>query len=284
MNTKAIIAMLAVVGSSTAAMADSRFRDHHTTTGVKPSVTVARPTVDTFSMQRPASRPIYTRPVVNTVSVQRPVERPIYTRPVVRPVSVPRPVTHDRGRGHGPVVHRHPIVIEQPVYQPIYRPVYQPEPVYQPVYTQPVYTQPVYTQPVYQPVYTQPVYTQPAVDNCNQSGVYVGPIGSVPDDDSYGYRSLTQPSAIQSGREIINLGAQVGPIDTLMLESNANGETSIRTIQVNFLDGGSERFDVRETLDLSNPTLTLELGHRDVANLVIYGQSQRGATYQVLAT
>ena len=90
MNTKAIIAMLAVVGSSTAAMADSRFRDHHTTTGVKPSVTVARPTVDTFSMQRPASRPIYTRPVVNTVSVQRPVERPIYTRPVVRPVSVPR--------------------------------------------------------------------------------------------------------------------------------------------------------------------------------------------------
>ncbi len=237
MNTKAIIAALAVLGSSTAAMADSH----------APRATVSH----TVSVQRP----IVTRTVTTTVSVQRPVTRPIVTRPVVQPVSVARPVVVDRDRGHGPVVHEHPVIVR------------------------PIVEHPIIERPIYQPV----VYTQPVVDNCNAAGTYVGPIGALPDSYQNGVRSLTEPTALVGGREIINLGAQVGPIDNLILEAN-NDATTVSTVQVNFLDGSSQRFDLRETLDVGNPELTLQLGHRDVASLVVFGQSSLGATYQVLAT
>jgi hypothetical protein len=58
----------------------------------------------------------------------------------------------------------------------------------------------------------------------------------------------------------------------------------VQTVQVNFTDGRTQRFDVNETLHLGNPELTLGLGHRDVASLIVYGSSAPGATYQVLAS
>ena len=136
MNTKAILATVAVLGSSTAAMADSHARG---------TVTVTPPTPS--RLQRNVARPIMPPADRDHRLRAAPGDAPDHhaacrsaRRVGTAPVMTNRNRDHDRG--HGPVVH-------DPVYRPI---VVRPpdferdrdEPVYQPVYTAP---QPVYTPP-----------------------------------------------------------------------------------------------------------------------------------------
>jgi hypothetical protein len=202
----------------------------------------ARPVVVTA----PQVRPIVARPVT-------PVYRPITIHPTHRPVVIER--------GHGPVVHR-PVVIHPIVREPI------------------ATVTPIYQGTVYRPVsYAQPTI----VDNCNtESNAYVGPIGGLPDSYSNGYEALTSPTAMYGGEETIALGAQVGPIDNLVLQANA-GTTRIDTVEIQFVDGTTQDLQIGTAINASNPQITLDLGHSEVASLTVFGSSGAGSTYQLLA-
>ena len=241
MNTNAILTTLAVLGSSTAAMADNHA--HTTRPAISPSVVTSRREV--VSVPRPTvTRPVVTRPVVNhSVSVSRPVVTQGRDRD--RDHDNRGQWAGDRERGHGPVVRR-PVVITPPVYQPTY---------YQPTDYQPT---------DYQPAYTQPTYVD-----------YVTPASTG------GWMNLTASLALSGGQSVIELDGRGGSIDTLMLQANG-GATSIDSVQAVFVDGTSEQFAVRTTIDRGNPVLTLDVGHRQVERLIICGQSGYGASYQIL--
>lgn len=208
----ALIATLAVLGSTTAALA----------------APVRHETVDV--------RPVVQEQVRTTVTVgTRTNPRPVIQQPVV--------VDRHRGeRGHGPVIH-----------QPEPRPVV----VTRPVITHPiVISQPVYTPP---PVYTQPVYSPP----------------------------IYQPSTLTLANDVQLYGAQFINIDRSLQKltlSADSGTTDIQAIQITFANGDIKTFNYNEMLDRSNPSLTMNLGGRNVDNIVVFGHAQSwGAQLDVTA-
>lgn len=208
----ALIATLAVLGSTTAALAAPTPRHEVVTTTV-------------------------------SVKARTPIVTPSRTT-VVRPVVERQPVVVGRRgeRGHGPVVHGggwdpRPVVVTPA-----------------PIITHPIVVAPpvVYTPPA--PVYSPPIY---------------------------------QPSTLALGNDIQLYGAQFINIDRTLQKltlSADRGATDIAAIQITFANGDIKTFNYNEQLDRSNPELTLNLGGRNVDNIVVFGhQASYGAQMDVTA-
>lgn len=125
---------------------------------------------------------------------------------------------------------------------------------------------------------------------------YEGPVRDRPvlrdDDDAtwYGgartYRatwvSLTEPTQLQRGRELIPVSPRAGTFTQLRLQATS-GETFVAAVKVRFTDGTTQVKELRRTIDAGSPLAELELdrNQRRIAQITVYGDSSDDGAYQI---
>lgn len=163
-----------------------------------------------------------------------------------------------------------PVMKEQPVRTVVVGTRTNPRPVIE----QPVVTRgrehghgPVVHQPEPRPV----IVTRPIV--VTRPVVYTPPI--------------YQPSTLNLADDVQLYGAQFINIDRTLQKltlSADRGTTDIQAIQITFANGDVKTFDYNTMLDRGNPQLTVNLGGRNVDNIVVFGHAQSyGAELDVTA-
>jgi len=105
---------------------------------------------------------------------------------------------------------------------------------------------------------------------------------------SQSWLNLTEPTRIDSGREFIKVGADKGLFQTLQLQNLGARSSTITQVAIEFADGLSRtqvvKLDNRK-LDMRHPTITIDLtgNFRQIKRIVVYGSTERGAAYKILA-
>ncbi len=158
------------------------------------------------------------------------------------------------------------------------RPVYQ-QPVYQPVYQQPVYQQPVWQAPVYNPTNT--------IVGASASQ-YTGWIGSQRQyiTASNEWYDLSEATRIDSGREFFKIGADKGVFRGLRLEALGNGRSQIKQVAIEFADGSKTQIVKLDTwIGRDNKSLTIDLdgNYRSISRIIVYGATDQGSAYKLMA-
>lgn len=163
------------------------------------------------------------------------------------------------------------------------RPVYQPtRPVYQP--TRPVIVQPVWQAPVYNPTnvlvsstasqYTGVVYSQPRY--------FAAPGPNA-------WFDLSEATRIEAGREFFKIGANKGSFRGLRLEALGNGRSNIEQVTIEFADAqGRAKHQVVKLdswIGRGNTNLTIDLdgNYRQITRVIVYGSTDRGSAYKLMA-
>ena len=94
---------------------------------------------------------------------------------------------------------------------------------------------------------------------------------------------LTEPTRIDSGREVIHVGTQAGALRSLRLQ-NTFGSSYIRMIGIEFVDGGRTQVVQVNRVINGNGSLTIDLDgrYRQVKRVIVYGSTAEGSAYQLL--
>lgn len=177
-----------------------------------------------------------------------------------------------------------PVVVHDdcaPVQAAPYRPA-SSRPVYQP--TRPVIVQPVWQAPVYNPTnvlvsstasqYTGTVYSQPRY--------FAAPGPNA-------WFDLSEATRIEAGREFFKIGANKGSFRGLRLEALGNGRSNIEQVTIEFADGqGRAKHQVVKLdswIGRGNTSLTIDLdgNYRQITRVIVYGSTDRGSAYKLMA-
>ncbi len=160
--------------------------------------------------------------------------------------------------------------------------------------------------PAYQPVSFPPVWAGPYYEPHNtivgrNVSNYIGEIGTsaikplfkgrygfvVSRWASQSWLNLTEPTRIDSGREFIKVGANKGLFQTLQLQNLGARSSTIYQVGIEFADGMSRTQVVKlnTKLDMRHPTITIDLtgNFRQIKRIIVYGSTERGAAYKILA-
>lgn len=164
---------------------------------------------------------------------------------------------------------------------------------YKPAPSRPVY-QPV--RPLPAPVWQAPYYriTNTSVGATNS--VYNGSIAvsRARSFNGYGYVSnawfdLTEATRIDSGRQFFTIGADKGLFQQLKLQALGNGRSKIDQVGIEFIDARgnkqTQKVKLDTWLDRSNSTITIDLdgGFRSINRIIVYGATDQGSAYKLLA-
>jgi len=169
----------------------------------------------------------------------------------------------------------------------------------------PVYQAPVYQAPlhriVYQPVWSGPFYRPHNTTVGTTASVYTGwtansnvrlvhsPYSSFITGTNTGWFDLTEATRIDSGREFFKIGADNGLFRQLKLENLGTRGSNIKQVGIEFVDGlGTKKTQVVKldrTLDARHPSITIDLdgNYRAIGRIIVYGSTNQGAAYKILA-
>lgn len=160
-----------------------------------------------------------------------------------------------------------------------YRPAgYQPRPAgYQP---RPV--EPVWHAPVYHP--TNTVISSTASQ-------YTGAIASQRRyiTASNAWYDLSEATRIDAGREFFKIGAEKGQFRGLRLEALGNGRSKIDQVTIEFADAwGRAKHQVvklNSWIGRGNASLTIDLdgNYRQITRIIVYGATDNGSAYKLMA-
>jgi len=204
-----------------------------------------------------------------------------------------------------------------PVYKPVVRPAAPvvaahdchepaPAPVYTPVPSRPVYQPPIHQPPA--PVWQAPIYKITNTRLSRTGSSYIGAITAskikalprVYARNVYGFEparrrtthqawfDLTEATRIDNNREFFSIGANKGLFDKLQLQALGNGSSTIKQVLVEYADGRgktSQVFKLDQALHRGNSTITLDLDGelRSIKRIVVYGATDQGSAYKILA-
>ncbi len=190
-------------------------------------------------------------------------------RPTPRPVVVHEDCAPVQAAPYRPASSR-------PIYQPINRPIYRP--------TLPVVVQPVWQAPVYNPTnvlvsstasqYTGAIYSQPRY--------FAAPGPNA-------WFDLSEATRIEAGREFFKIGANKGSFRGLRLEALGNGHSKIDQVTIEFADAeGRAKHQVVKLdswIGRGNSTLTIDLdgNYRQITRVIVYGATEHGSAYKLMA-
>ena len=127
-----------------------------------------------------------------------------------------------------------------------------------------------------------PVFAGPSNIKLNSdSSEYIGPIYSMPRWNERAWTKLTDPTRIELTRQIVRVS---GRFDALMLQ-NVTGSSSIRLVKIRFADGGSDQtIMLNQNLNSYRSTIQLNVQHRPIEYIVVYGTTNFNSSYRVLGT
>jgi hypothetical protein len=100
---------------------------------------------------------------------------------------------------------------------------------------------------------------------------------------------LTEATRIDSGREFFTIGADNGMFKALKLQAMGNGSSHIQQVAIEFLDAQgrqkTQKVKLNTAIHRNNPTITIDLegGYRSINRIVVYGSTDRGAAYKIMA-
>jgi hypothetical protein len=95
--------------------------------------------------------------------------------------------------------------------------------------------------------------------------------------------AVTQPTKIASGKQTIEIGADVGEFRQLRLFNNT-GSSRIDRVVVEVDGGAVQKFAIDRTLtSAASITIDLEGGYKRIQRVVVYGSTAPESAYQLLA-
>src|SRR5690349_18556647 len=112
--------------------------------------------------------------------------------------------------------------------------------------------------------------------------VYAGPKVSLTDRGHARWMVLTEPTRIDGGRELIDVGAQAGRFTAIRLFNN-RGSSRIDQVVIELVGGGTQTVRVGRELTSSSPMTVPLNGSCEIARIIVFGSTSAGAAYQVLA-
>ncbi len=169
-----------------------------------------------------------------------------------------------------------------------YRPAgYQQAPIYRPVVTQPVFYRPVVTQPVWH----APVYNPTNTNIRGTVSHYTGWIGSQRRyiTASNAWYDLSEATRIDVGREAFEIGADKGVFRGIRLDALGNGRSNITQVVIWYADaqGAAKKqvVDLNTWIGRGNASLTIDLdgNYRQIERIVVYGATDHGSAYKLMA-
>lgn len=278
MNLKALITTL-VLGSSTMASADTLTVSGSLKLNIGGSAT-ARPA--------PAPAPVIVRP-----APVRPAPAPVVVtqRPTPAPVVVHTQHSHGHSHGHAADDCGTPA----------------PAPTgYTPVPSRPLPARPVVVAPpAPQDTYWNRPYFHITNTHVSLGGSsYKGWLGKssikahgqafnrfgyVKSNQRQAWFDLTEATRIDSNREFFNIGADQGLMRSLKLEALGNGSSLIKQVLVEYADSHGKKtsqvWKLGAKIDRSNPSITLDLDgqYRTIKRIVVYGSTDAGSAYKIMA-
>jgi hypothetical protein len=130
--------------------------------------------------------------------------------------------------------------------------------------------------------YQPPVFVGPSnIKHNSDSSEYIGPIYSMPRWNERAWTKLTDPTRIELTRQIVRVS---GRFDALMLQ-NVTGSSSIRLVKIRFADGGADQtIMLNKNLNSYQSSLQLNVQHRPIEYIVVYGTTNFNSSYRVLGT
>ncbi len=180
------------------------------------------------------------------------------------------------------------------------------EPVYQPVPVTPVY-HPTPAAPVWQ----APIYRITNTTVSRTGSVYKGTVGTskilklppatpkryvgahafamVKPKPTQAWFDLTEATRIDSGREFFTIGAKHGLFNTLQLQALGNGNSRITQVLVEYADSRGKTSQVfklnNQLINRTSSTITLDLDgeYRSIKRIVVYGATDQGSAFKLLA-
>ena len=99
--------------------------------------------------------------------------------------------------------------------------------------------------------------------------------------------NLSEATRIDHNREFFNLRQEGGRFTQIRLQ-NLGGRTEVSQIAIEFVRNGvskTQKIRLNTTLGRNDATLAIALAgdSRDIQRIIVYGESGRGAAYQILA-
>jgi hypothetical protein len=160
--------------------------------------------------------------------------------------------------------------------------------------------------PVYHP--TTPVYRGPFYNPTNttigaNASIYTGWLATSPvkfrrmgygkaivfnKTVAHDWFDLTAATRIDSGREIFKIGADNGVFKALKLQGLGGGRSNIQQVAIEFLDGAgakkTQKVVLNTWMSAGKPiTIDLDGGYRSISRITVYGSTDRGSAYKILA-
>lgn len=167
-------------------------------------------------------------------------------------------------------------------------------PVHAPVVVKPA-------QPVL-PTVRGPYYNPTNVKVGKDASTYTGSVAKAPMTRYFSYgKAMWRPSAttwfdlteatrIEAGREFFTIGADKGQFKSLALQALGSGRSEIKQVTIEFLDATGRAKTQVVKLNTwispkSKPTITIDLdgNYRSISRIIVYGSTDRGSAYKLLA-
>jgi hypothetical protein len=153
---------------------------------------------------------------------------------------------------------------------------------------------PATSRPHQPPIWQAPVYNPTNTIVGSTASQYTGAIYGRQHFNPKALRSahwfdLTEATRIDAGREVFMLGASKGTFRSLKLEALGNGRSKIDQITIEFADGrGNTKWQVLKLgtwIGRGDSTLTIDLdgGYRQINQIIVYGATDRGSAYKLMA-
>lgn len=163
---------------------------------------------------------------------------------------------------------------------------------YRPAPSRPYHDHP--TRPVVvQPVWQAPVYNPANVLVSSTASQYTGTIYSQPRyfaaPGANAWFDLSEATRIEAGRQFFKIGANKGSFRSLRLDALGNGRSNIEQVTIEFADAeGRAKHQVVKLdswIGRGNTTLTIDLdgNYRRITRVIIYGSTDRGSAYKLMA-
>ena len=97
------------------------------------------------------------------------------------------------------------------------------------------------------------------------------------------WTAITAPTRIDRGRQFVTDLPNLGAFTRVRLQS-VTGSSEITTVLIRFADGGEQIVNINRCLDThSSIDIMLDGGARQIHGFVVYGSTNYGAAYQILA-
>lgn len=148
--------------------------------------------------------------------------------------------------------------------------------------TRSVTARPVWQAPVYNPTNTIVIADASQYNGAiYKSRQYIRPTNS--------WFDLTEATRIDSGREFFTIGAGKGAFRGLRLDALGNGRSKIDQVTIEFADtqgrAKTQVVKLGSWIGRGNQSLTIDLdgNYRQIARVIVYGATDHGSAYKIMA-